>query len=119
MLAPDRAGAPGKNPKAAIEIQRGQQGQGNHGPLLEPGRHDVGPQEITGKVTRQVIAPASEPAKTNVAFHTPGWVWKTTIIRLSDLLKQHGFDNISGERAPSAWHYYMLAVRWSCRSSRW
>ena len=101
-------GAPGKNnPHAYIDVQEGSGSKEKTVRFSNLTDVTIGPQEITGKVTRQVIAPQQEDAKADVTFHTARVGVENDNNRLFELLKKNGFPKISGERAPSAWHYYM------------
>jgi cell division protease FtsH len=75
-----------------------------------------GPQDITGKVTREVMSadkgqskPEIEP---NVAFHTPRVGLDKAVDDLANLAIEKGFTNVSGDEAPGGWHYYLPALIW-------
>ncbi len=70
----------------------------------------ISPQEVTGTVTREVIAPHPETAKTLVPFRTDRLGVENDQNGLFNLLQQHGFHNVSRRSAPSSWHYYMPTI---------
>ncbi|MFZ5828537.1 MAG: ATP-dependent zinc metalloprotease FtsH [Planctomycetota bacterium] len=72
---------------------------------------EFGPQEITGRVTRQVIAPEASKTKPqdNVPFVT-GRGGTDEDGKLFDLALSKGFKNIKGEPAPSELRFYMPMI---------
>ena len=108
----DRAGCAGTEP------------QGRHrGPRRDPSGKEqvvrysdlnnlkIGPHEITGTVTRQVISPEAEQGKpekpeTDVSFHTARMGLENDNNYLFNLLSKKGFD-FRGQPAPSGWKSLM------------
>jgi cell division protease FtsH len=70
----------------------------------------ISPEEVTGSVTRQVMEPTREDAKTDVAFHTARRGGEYDNNWLFERLKDAGFRDVRFEKAPSAWRYYMPTV---------
>jgi cell division protease FtsH len=68
-----------------------------------------GPQDITGKVTRELfVSPNGEKKiELNVSFHTPRVGLDKAVDDLAELAIAKGFTNVSGDKAPSGWRYYM------------
>ncbi len=66
----------------------------------------VGPQEITGTVTKEIIQPQQQRTapEDNVTFHTARLGLENDNNALFQLLKQKGFNNVNAEKAPSGWH---------------
>ena len=102
-------GAPAKNPKAAIEVREGTEGKDQQ--LVRYSNLDdlkIGPSEITGTVTRQVIEPKSEAGKPEpkFAFHTGRLGLENDNNYLFNLLNDKGFvknGNVRAKTAPSIW----------------
>ena len=74
----------------------------------------IGPHEITGKITYQILKPhdeATEP-RPATAFRTARLGLEDDHNELFNLMKAKGFTNVSGEQAPSGWRSYvpMLVV---------
>ncbi len=102
-------GAPAGNPDAAIEVQEGPEAD----PLtvrysglsnLKFTQH-----EITGKVTRQVIAPEAKQTEPKEATFRTGQVG----IRddtLFQVAREQGFQNIEGGKGPSGWSMWMPMI---------
>ncbi len=97
-------GEPSKNPTALIEVSEGSkekrlQVRYSHLNILK-----IGPHEITGTVTREVIGPKSQqkPATPEIAFQTARMGLENDNNYLFNLAKTHGFI-VGGEKAPSAW----------------
>jgi len=102
-------GAPEKNPKAFIEVT---EGEGNRRRVVRYwnlSELKFGPQEITGKVNRQVISPAAQTdnASETVTFRTPRWGLDADNNKLFDLAREKGFTDIRAEKAPSGWRHYV------------
>ena len=98
--------APAQNPKAAIEVREGPEGKQQ---LVRYSNLDdlkIGPTEVTGVVTRQVLQPAAERGKAEpkVVFHTARMGLENDNNYLFNLLKENGFENVRAEKAPSTWH---------------
>jgi cell division protease FtsH len=104
-------GAPVRNPKAAIEVREGAEGKEQR-TVRYSNLDDVkiGPTEITGTVTRQVLEPKTEAAKAEpkITFHTARLGLENDNNYLFKLLKQEGFaGNVRAEKAPSGWKTLM------------
>ncbi len=102
-------GAPDRNPQAAIEVlqpQRGRQVRIRYWNLRDL---KIGPHEITGLISRQVVAPPdrqSEP-ETDVPFTTPRVGLENDNLALFQLAIAKGFRRIRAEEPPSSWRYYL------------
>ena len=102
-------GAATKNPKAAIEVSEGSAEK----PMLVR-YSDLGkdlkfsPQDISGTVTRQVLAPEAEktPAQAKVSFQTPRLGVENDNNALANLATKKGFI-VSAQEAPSGWKSLM------------
>jgi cell division protease FtsH len=105
-------GNPEQHPKAAITVQQGDKDKGVSVRYSNLAKVKIGPYEITGTVTQQVVEPAErqgEP-KPDVAFHTPRVGLENDNNALADLLHRNGFNDVRGEGKPGLWHYYMPMV---------
>ena len=108
-------GAPTSNPKAAIEVHEGSDGQGAK--VVRYSNLDnlkIGPHEITGTVTRQVISPEAERsrrAEDDVAFPHRAVGLENDNNFLFNLLKKQGIRQCQRARRRPA------AGRASCRCS--
>ncbi|MBN2023753.1 MAG: ATP-dependent zinc metalloprotease FtsH [Pirellulales bacterium] len=111
-------GAPQENPGAAIDVV--EEVEGAQQTVRYSNLRDVriGRYEITGRLTRQIIAPEerrTEPQE-NVAIRTPRVGLEEDGNRLFQLLDEKGFNNAEGsvaaEAAPSGWgaHLPLLAI---------
>ena len=94
-----------KGPKAAIEIH---QGTPEKQQLVRYSNLDnvkIGPQEVTGTVTEQVLEPEADrtPAKDNVAFQTNRMGLENDNNALYELFHKKGFTNVNGMPPPSGW----------------
>ncbi|MEN6457685.1 MAG: ATP-dependent zinc metalloprotease FtsH [Thermoguttaceae bacterium] len=106
-------GTPAKNLKAHIDVTVGQPGKERQ--VVRYSDLDnikIGPNEVTGTVTRQVMMPTGEKGQVEkpereVAFHTPRVGLENDNNKLFDLLKSQGFADVSGESAPSGWKSLM------------
>jgi cell division protease FtsH len=99
-------GAPAKNPNAAIEIREGAEGQEQTVRYSNLDALKIGPNEITGTITRQLIEPKADHAKPEpkVSFHTARMGLENDNNFLFKLLEDKGFTNVRAEKAPSIWH---------------
>jgi cell division protease FtsH len=72
----------------------------------------VGPNEITGKVTRQVLLPEDQrgPAKKDVAFSCSRYGLDQDNGQLLKRLSDHGFHDFQGGSTPSPWKSYLVLV---------
>ncbi|MHB8903292.1 MAG: ATP-dependent zinc metalloprotease FtsH, partial [Thermoguttaceae bacterium] len=68
----------------------------------------IGPERITGFITRQVTAPADQAAAAtaNVPFSTDCWGVEEGNANLMDLLFEKGFKGASGENYQTFWRNY-------------
>ena len=107
-------GAPESDPKVTprIDVITGPEGKETTVRYSDLSNLTIGPYEITGSVTREVIAPASKGEKPtrNVAFRTARLGLENDQNALFNKLKEKGFRNVRAERAPSGWRYYMPMV---------
>jgi cell division protease FtsH len=102
-------GAPESNPNAAIEVTEGPEGKEatvrRYCHLCEL---KIGPHEITGKVTMEVLAPEKQRTKeASVTFHTARLGLENDNHELFNLAKAKGFTDVRAEKAPSGWRYYV------------
>ena len=99
------------NPKAAIEVREGSEGNEITYRYSQLDNIRIGPNEITGTVKREIIRPQSLRSKpeTKVAFHTPRFGLENYSNAIFDLLIKKGFTNVRAEQAPSIW-YNMLPM---------
>jgi len=105
-------GSSEKNPNAAIEVADGPAERRTVVRYKDLADVRIGSQEITGRVTRQVISPkesAGEPRK-NISFRTDRTGLENDQNALFNLLKEHGFTNVRGEAAVSGWRNYLPLV---------
>lgn len=68
----------------------------------------IGPERITGTVTRKVVEPEKEAgsAEPDVPFVTDVWGLSEGNSELIDLLTEKGFREVRGENFPSFWRNY-------------
>ena len=97
------------NPKATIEVQKSSAGKEELVRYSNLDNIKLGPNAITGTVTREVVLPKSEDnkAESNVAFSTARLGLENDQNAFFDLLKKHGFTNVRWEKAPSGWQTLM------------
>jgi cell division protease FtsH len=100
-------GAPQTNSQAAIKVT----GEGTKGKEIvyrysNLDNLHIGPQEITGTVTKEIIQPQQQHTapEDNVTFHTARLGLENDNNALFKLLEQKGFTNVRAEKAPSGWH---------------
>ncbi|MDZ7619544.1 MAG: ATP-dependent zinc metalloprotease FtsH [Patescibacteria group bacterium] len=104
-------GAPSVNPKAAIEVQEGPEAS----PLTVrySGLADLrfSSHEISGKVTREVVAPEDKqvPAK-EVPFRTGRLGLHDDNNELFKFAREKGFVNVEADTAPSGWRMWMPMI---------
>jgi len=98
-------GSPEINPNAAIEILEGPKGKEKIVRYSRLENLKISPEKVTGTVTRQVIAPKTEQNKpeTKLAFYSDRLGLENDQNYLFNLLKEKGFKNVRGEKAPSGW----------------
>jgi len=106
-------GAPAENPQAAINVRLT---EGNREKTVRYSNlHNVriGRFEVTGKLTRQVVAPESERTEPEheVTFTTPRMGLEDDNHSLFNLLDENGFnsetDRVEAEPPPSGWRSHM------------
>ena len=105
-------GAPAKNPGAAIEVREGTEGKEVTVRYSDLDELKFGPAEITGTVTRQVVAPEekqNEP-RPETKFHTARLGLDDDQNALYRLAVEKGFTKIRAEDPPSSWRYYTSMV---------
>src|SRR3972149_6219540 len=102
-------GSPETNPQAAIEVHEGPKDKESVYRYSQLDNIRIGPNEITGPVTREIIKPESQGGKpeAEVAFHTPRLGLENDNNALFQLLEEKGFSNVQAEKAPSGWHSLM------------
>jgi cell division protease FtsH len=103
-------GAPQENPKAFIDVRKGSKDKETVVRYSQLGNLRIGPSEITGTVTRQVVAPDSQKTKpeTNVTFHTDRSGLENDNLYLFRLLKEKKFEGVAAEKAPSGWRNFLM-----------
>lgn len=112
-------GSPDRNKEAKIEIVDGTDTDRTVVVYRNLSDVKIGPHEITGRVTRQVVAPPEKvsEAKRDVFFRTArsglendgGWLYK--------LLREKGFtDDVRGESAPGGWHNWAMLLAFTALS---
>jgi cell division protease FtsH len=104
-------GSPDTNPRLSIEVH---EKVGDEKITYRYSQLDnirIGPSEITGTITREIIRPDFKHTKpeTNVAFRTPLFGLENNSGTLFDLLKKKEFTNVRAAEAPSIW-YNMLPM---------
>jgi cell division protease FtsH len=109
LVALVEKGAPAKNPKAAIEVHETIGGKDEVVRYSDLDDLKLGPNGITGKVTRQIESQDADRGKPekDVAFHTARLGLEADQNDLFNLLKKHGFSNVRWEKAPSGWQSLM------------
>jgi cell division protease FtsH len=104
-------GSPDTSKNAAIDIKTGPEGKEKTVRYSQLADLTIGQYEITGTVTRQVVAPAdqrdAEP-QTGTRFRTGRVGLEADNFALFEMLKKHGFKDVRGENAPSGWHFYVM-----------
>jgi len=101
--------SPQKNAKAAINVEEGTPKKKQVVRYSDLDNLKIGPYEITGTVTRQVLEPKAdlgEPEK-DVRFRTARMGLENDNNFLFNLLEKHGFPNVEAEKAPSGWQSLM------------
>jgi cell division protease FtsH len=109
-------GAPERKPDASIDVTVKPEKSGDEPLRIRYSKLTdvkIGRYEVTGKVTREVLAPEekqTEP-KPDVTFHTACVGLEDDNNYLFDLLHRNGFnsagDSVSAEAAPSGWRAYV------------
>ena len=99
-------GSPQTNPEAAIEISEGPEGKQQTVRYWDLSDLTVGNFEISGKVSRQVVAPEEDEAEQDVAFRTNRRGFENDNGQLERLLKEKQFFSADGESPPGFWNYY-------------
>ncbi len=95
-------GAPDRNPKASIEVSEGPEGKQQTVRYSNLSELEVGPHEITGTVTVEMISPETRPPDTDVKFRTARMGLENDDNALADKLHGSGFE-YTGKDPPSAW----------------
>ena len=104
-------GAPSVNPNAAIEVREGPESAPVTIRYSDLSELRFGSHEITGKVTREVLAPESKqaPAK-EVAFRTGRLGLHDDNNELFKFAREKGFVNVEADTAPSGWRMWMPMI---------
>lgn len=102
-------GNPTKNPEAKIDVQESVAGKEETIRYSNLDNLKLGPNEVTGTVTRQVISPNAEHGKPEpeVVFHCARLGLENDQNALFNMLKEKGFTNVRWEKAPSGWKSMM------------
>ena len=103
-------GAPARTPRRPSRSTKGAAGKEQVVRYSNLDNLKIGPHEITGTVTRQVIEPEAEREqgrKRTSSSTPPGMGLENDNNDLFNLLKKKGFTNVDGEKAPSGWKSLM------------
>ena len=95
-------GSPAQNPGAAIELTEGPENKPEAVRYSELGKLKIGPDEITGTVTREVVAPQRRAPETNVSFRTARRGLENDNSALFERLREKGFSDVRAENPPSS-----------------
>jgi cell division protease FtsH len=95
-------GAPQRKPDAAIQVTEGSKSHPQTVRYSHLADLEIGPNEITGTVTRQVIEPEEGSAETDVKFRTARMGLENDEGALADLLDKNGF-RYQAQDPPSPW----------------
>jgi cell division protease FtsH len=103
-------GAPRVNPKAALEVRTGTKDKQTVIRYSQLENLRIGPSEVTGTVTRQVVAPPDQKTEPepDAVFHTARSGLENDNMYLFKLLKEKQFDTVRAEAAPSGWRNILL-----------
>ncbi len=100
-------GAPSENPDAAIEVTKGIDGKEVRVRYSNLKDLKFGPAEITGTVTREIVAPEDQKKEAKeVEFSTGRRGLENDDLALFKLAREKGFEKIRAEDPPSSWRYY-------------
>jgi cell division protease FtsH len=99
-------GPPEKNPKAHIDLQEGPERKRQTVRYSDLQNLRVGPDEVTGEVTREVMAPEHLAPRTE-SFRSGRRGAENEGIQLFALLKEKGFSGVRAEDPPSPWNTYL------------
>ena len=113
LRAAYREGGPvGKEQGSVYRRHRIAQRPGTDGSLFEPSDLQVGPNEITGKVTREILAPDDlrAAAKKDVAFSCSRYGLDQDNGQLLNRLAANGFNDFQGGSTPSPWKSYLMLI---------
>ncbi|MGA2064076.1 MAG: ATP-dependent zinc metalloprotease FtsH [Thermoguttaceae bacterium] len=109
LVALIEQGDPQHHSKAFRDVPQGEKGKGLVVRYSDLANLKIGPHEVSGTVTRQVVGPddqRGEP-KSGVSFRTPRMGLEDDHNALFELARRNGFGDVQGERAPSGWRYYL------------
>jgi cell division protease FtsH len=100
---------PAKNFNPGIDVREGPKGKEQIVRYSKLGKLKVGTTEVTGVVTRQIIAPQTDPEQkpVEVEFRSARLGFENDNNFLLNLLQEKGFTEVSGERPPSGWQTLM------------
>ncbi len=95
----------GSNAKATIEVREDTSGKEIISRYSHLDDLHIGPTEISGRVTRELIEPNNKTTKPeeNVTFHTPSLGLEGANKDFANLARENNFT-VNGEPAPSGWH---------------
>jgi len=98
-----------KNEEAKIDVIDGEGESQRHIRYRNLREIRVNESEITGKVDKEILSPASERAVSPqaVSFRTGRRGFEQLDGSLSERLKDHGFEDVKGELAPSSFRQYL------------
>jgi cell division protease FtsH len=102
-------GSPERNPEAAIEVVEGSGSREIRVRYSDLRNLQFGPAEITGTVTREVVAPEDKQTEPQpeVPFSTGRLGAQEDNNALFNLALEKGFEETRAERAPSGWQNWM------------
>lgn len=110
LVALIEKGSPERNPQAYVDVKERVGNQTRTVRYSELSDLVVGSYQITGRVTRQVIAPRPEAPRKGVPFRTARLGFENDNNYLFSLLKEHGFTNVRAEDPPGAWQYFLSFI---------
>jgi cell division protease FtsH len=98
-------GSPAKNPNASVIVKEGEKDKETTYKFSKLDELVVGPQEIRGTVTYEVLGPEKQKKapEDNVKFVTGRTGLEYDNNYLFELLKKNGFDKVKAEKSPKIW----------------
>ncbi len=105
-------GAPSQNPQAHINVNESHNGRELTVRYSNLSDLQVGPNEISGKVTREVLAPEDlrAAAKKDVPFACSRYGLDQDNGQLLSSLRAHGFNDFQAGSTPSPWKFNLIFI---------
>ena len=104
-------GSPSVNPKAAVEASEGSESRPLKVRYSDLKNLQIGPNEVTGEVVREVIEPQAERTERQERkFHTSLHGLSDEGTKLFALLQEKKFPDIRAEAPPSIWNNYLVLL---------